>query len=98
VKIRLEFGVDAEDIEIEKDGDTIVAVTLTPQFATKAGLAAVATVEATTDKGTIKDRFSLVVSGQTGKVTKKGKSETVAAAVDEEEAAAKPPEKPTGKP
>jgi hypothetical protein len=98
VKIRLEFGVDVEDIEIEKaDDGTIVAVTMTPQFATKNSLAAVATVEAATDKGTIKDRFALVVSGQTGKVTKKGKSETVTAAVDEDDAA-KPPEKPASKP
>ena len=82
MKVRLDFGPDTK-VEIETDGDdNVVGLIMEPRFATKSAQAVLAYGAATSEQGTVLDRFSLVASGANGKVTKKSRTAPVKALVD----------------
>ncbi len=97
MKVTLEVGPDAE-VEVTKDdAGNIVAIEFNPLFAKSRGAAVLAYGVAKNDKGKLLDRFTVSVSGATGKVTKTGRVEPTAAAVDsaadEDDPEADPPAK-----
>lgn len=92
MRVILEISPDA-DIKVEKDEDgNVISIEFVPLFAGRNASAVLAYGVAKTDTGNTLDRFSLVVSGQNGRVTKKSRTGAVKAAVDEAEAARKPGE------
>lgn len=83
MRIKLDVSPDSE-IKVEKDeAGNVLSVEFEPFFAKKNGQAVLAYGATINDNNVTLDRFSLVVSGATGKVTKSGRGETVKAAADE---------------
>jgi hypothetical protein len=82
MRVKLDVSPDAE-IKVETDeGGNVLSVEFEPFFAKKSGQAVLAYGAVVNDNGVRLDRFSLVVSGATGKVTKTGRAEPVKAAAD----------------
>lgn len=86
MKVKFDVSPDTE-ISVDQDADgNVLSVIFSPMFASAGGTAVLAYGTATTDKGKTLDRFSLVASAATGKVTKKGRTKPARARVDDDEA------------
>lgn len=98
MRVKLDVSPDAEiKVETDQDGN-VLSVEFEPFFAKKAGQAVLAYGAVVNDNGVRLDRFSLVVSGSTGKVTKTGRAEPVKAAADAITDDEKPPKQKTQPP
>lgn len=83
MKVRLDLSPDADvEIEYAEDGKTPLAIVFNPLFASRNGTAILAYGVAESDTSRTLDRFSLLVSGQNGKVTKKSRTGFVKALCD----------------
>lgn len=98
MKVRLDVSPDAEISVVKDDDDNIIAVEFEPFFGKKNGGAVLAYGEVVNDNKVSLDRFSLTVSGATGKVSKTGRAATVKAAADELTDDADDKKKPAPKP
>lgn len=83
MKVRFDLSPDADvEIEYAEDRKTPLAIVFSPLFATRNGAAVLAYGVAESDTNKILDRFSLLVSGANGKVTKKSRTGAVKATCD----------------
>lgn len=101
MRVKLDVSPDAEIKVIKDDEDNIISVEFEPFFGKKNGGAVLAYGEVINDNDVCLDRFSLTVSGATGKVSKGGRAEPVKAAADEltdDDNKKKPATKPATKP
>jgi formylmethanofuran dehydrogenase subunit C len=87
-----------EDVDPQDGAGQVVPVTgmkSTPQFTARSGSAVVLTGQCFTDAGVEVDKFTLVVNGATGRLSRAKTEEFVKAAIDEKGKAPEEP-KPTG--
>lgn len=83
MKVKLDVSPDTTITVQEDDEGNVLSVTFEPMFTKKNGHVVLAYCTSSSDRGKLLDRFSLVVSGATGKVSKPGRTEAVVASVDE---------------
>lgn len=83
MRVKLDVSPDS-DIKVEKDeAGNVLSIEFEPFFGKKNGQAVLAYGAVINDNNVTLDRFSLGVSGATGKVSKSGRAEPVKAAADE---------------
>lgn len=83
MKVRLDISPDTE-ITVEKDeSGNVLSILFEPTFAKSTGVAVLAYGVTKTDGGQVVDRFSLNVSGSTGRLGKSSRSAPVTSAIDE---------------
>lgn len=85
MKITLNFGSESEVETIIADSK-VVGVVIHPRFTKRTGQAIIGAGLSTSDGGKELERFELLVSGNTGKLTKTNCVEAVKAAVDDDDA------------
>lgn len=82
MKLRFDLAVDVEPVLVKDSDGKVVAIEFTPQFTRRKGQAVIVHGEATNNKQRVLDRFTLAVSGASGKLLKLDRATTVPAAVD----------------
>lgn len=96
MKVTLQFpGNVITSTTVAADGKSVLSIELTPQFAGRADLADLATIEVVNDHGKVLDSSLLKVSGASGKLGRKGREpvKAIADMTDEERSALKTKDK-----
>jgi len=85
MKVRVDISPDATMTVIEDGDGNPIAIEFEPLFVGRNSQVTLAYVQVNSDHKAILDRFSLVVSGKTGTITKKSRLITAKAFVDLED-------------
>lgn len=82
MRVKLDLGPDTQaKVDTDESGN-VVSITLEPRFASASAHTVLAYGASVTDSGAVLDRFSLGVSGASGKIVKKSRTTPVKALVD----------------